>query len=162
MLWDDRDSLYGELTTYKLHYFLQDGTVEILEVHSANSGRDPYPLLLKKQKLPKKSGGLLKKNEKKLEGINEAENYFAVVGQFSKLNCLISIGQEMAILFLFQKLTTNSPDMAREEILVSARFFTRSTHHLLPLRSFALKVSTPRMTSKLAQQYLSSARTVSF
>jgi hypothetical protein len=36
-----------------LNYFLADGTVEVKEVRFQNSGRDPFPLLLKKQKLAK-------------------------------------------------------------------------------------------------------------
>mmetsp|Transcript_6457 Transcript_6457/g.19005 ORF Transcript_6457/g.19005 Transcript_6457/m.19005 type:complete len:323 (-) Transcript_6457:120-1088(-) len=42
---------------FKLHYFLYDNTIEILTVHSPNSGRDNYPLLLKRARLPKPSGG---------------------------------------------------------------------------------------------------------
>lgn len=52
VLWDDQD-LYGEKRPYILHYFLGDDTVEILEVRQANSGRDPFPAFLKRQKLPK-------------------------------------------------------------------------------------------------------------
>jgi len=39
---------------YILHYYLADDTLEIREVNFANSGRDPFPLLLKRQKLPRK------------------------------------------------------------------------------------------------------------
>jgi len=38
---------------YIIHYYLADNTIEIREVNFANSGRDPFPLLLKRQKLPK-------------------------------------------------------------------------------------------------------------
>jgi hypothetical protein len=38
-----------------LNYFLADDTVEVKEVRFQNSGKDPFPLLLKKQKLPKKA-----------------------------------------------------------------------------------------------------------
>lgn len=51
--WDDRNSLYGDMQQFKLHYFLTDDTVECLQVYGANCGRDPYPLLLKRRKLPK-------------------------------------------------------------------------------------------------------------
>jgi hypothetical protein len=34
-------------------YFLEDDTVEILEVHENNSGRDPFPMLLKRGPLAK-------------------------------------------------------------------------------------------------------------
>ena len=39
---------------YIIHYFLSDDTVEIREVNYNNSGRDPFPLLLTRNKLPKK------------------------------------------------------------------------------------------------------------
>lgn len=55
--WDDSASLYGDVQLFKLHYFLYDDTVEVLAVHAADSGRDKYPLLLKRAKLPKPAGG---------------------------------------------------------------------------------------------------------
>ncbi|XP_037068450.1 EF-hand domain-containing protein 1-like [Pollicipes pollicipes] len=51
---DDRDELYGELRKYILLYYLADDTIEILEVHKKNDGRDPFPCLLRRQKVPKK------------------------------------------------------------------------------------------------------------
>lgn len=53
-LWDDSDSLYGETRPVTIQYYLVDDTVEIREVHEANSGRDPFPILMRRQKLPKK------------------------------------------------------------------------------------------------------------
>jgi hypothetical protein len=50
--WSD-DSMYGERRTYVVHYFLADDTVEVREVHEANSGRDPFPALLQRSRLPK-------------------------------------------------------------------------------------------------------------
>lgn len=50
--WDD-DKMYGEIRPYIVHYFLADDTVEVQEVAIPNSGRDPFPSLLKRQKLPK-------------------------------------------------------------------------------------------------------------
>lgn len=52
-VWDDRNKLYGDRRPYVLHYFLSDDTVEILEVNEPNSGCDPFPLMLKRSKLPK-------------------------------------------------------------------------------------------------------------
>ncbi len=46
-------ALYGETRPYVLNYFLADDTVEVMEVSSSMSGRDPFPALLKKQRLPK-------------------------------------------------------------------------------------------------------------
>ena len=53
ILWCD-DTLEGGYNTYTLNYFLVDSKVEVKEIRFQNSGRDPFPLLLKKQKLPKK------------------------------------------------------------------------------------------------------------
>jgi len=50
--WDD-DKMYGEIRPYIVHFFLADNTVEIQEVAIPNAGRDPFPSLLKRQKLPK-------------------------------------------------------------------------------------------------------------
>jgi len=50
--WDDL-SMYGETMLYILHYFLADGTCEVLEVREQNSGRDHFPALLKRNKMPK-------------------------------------------------------------------------------------------------------------
>eukprot|EP00823_Brevimastigomonas_motovehiculus_P004863 TRINITY_DN3324_c0_g1_i1.p1 TRINITY_DN3324_c0_g1~~TRINITY_DN3324_c0_g1_i1.p1 ORF type:complete len:608 (-),score=185.75 TRINITY_DN3324_c0_g1_i1:312-2135(-) len=50
--WDDKD-LFGEKRPYVLHYYLADDTVEIVEIQQANSGRDPFPALLKRQRLPR-------------------------------------------------------------------------------------------------------------
>jgi len=38
---------------FVVHFFLADDTVEVLEVKEPNSGRDPFPALLKRMKLPK-------------------------------------------------------------------------------------------------------------
>jgi len=51
-VWDDRGALYGDRRPYVLHYFLADDTVEILEVNEPNSGRDPFPVMLKRAELP--------------------------------------------------------------------------------------------------------------
>ncbi|XP_007934335.1 EF-hand domain-containing protein 1 [Orycteropus afer afer] len=52
-IWDDTDSMFGECRTYIIHYYLVDDTVEIREVHERNNGRDPFPLLVNRQRLPK-------------------------------------------------------------------------------------------------------------
>ncbi|KAF1371829.1 hypothetical protein PFLUV_G00273430 [Perca fluviatilis] len=53
-LWDDADSLFGETRPVTIQYYLVDDTVEIREIHKPNSGRDPFPILMRRQKLPKK------------------------------------------------------------------------------------------------------------
>ena len=71
-IWDDRDNMFGELKPHVsgdsdhdvgfkwpafpfqiIHYFLADDTIEIREVHEPNDGRDPFPVLLCRQKLAK-------------------------------------------------------------------------------------------------------------
>ncbi|KAJ7988088.1 hypothetical protein DPEC_G00320000 [Dallia pectoralis] len=52
-LWDNTESLYGETRPVTIHYYLVDDSVEIREVHQHNSGRDPFPVLLRRQRLPK-------------------------------------------------------------------------------------------------------------
>ncbi|KAA0708260.1 EF-hand domain-containing protein 1 [Triplophysa tibetana] len=52
-LWDDSDSLYGEKRPVTIHYYLVDDSVEICEHQVPNSGRDPFPVLLHRQKIPK-------------------------------------------------------------------------------------------------------------
>lgn len=53
-VWDDREQLYGDYRPYILHMYLEDDTVEVLEVHEPNSGRDPFPMFLRRSRLPKK------------------------------------------------------------------------------------------------------------
>ncbi|XP_060947992.1 EF-hand domain-containing protein 1-like [Limanda limanda] len=52
-LWDDAHRLYRETRTVIIHYYLADDTVEIREVHEQNSGRDPFPVVMCRQRLPK-------------------------------------------------------------------------------------------------------------
>ncbi|XP_055729191.1 EF-hand domain-containing protein 1 isoform X1 [Salvelinus fontinalis] len=52
-LWDHTDTLYGEARPVTIQYYLVDDSVEIREVHEPNSGRDPFPVLLRRQRLPK-------------------------------------------------------------------------------------------------------------
>jgi hypothetical protein len=54
LLWNDT-TLEGGFNYFTLNYFLADDTVEVKELRFQNSGRDPFPLLLRKQKLPKKA-----------------------------------------------------------------------------------------------------------
>ncbi|KAI9183565.1 hypothetical protein H9P43_004483 [Blastocladiella emersonii ATCC 22665] len=48
-VWEDE----RELREFVMHYYLVDDCVEVREVHQPNDGRDPCPLLLKRQPLPK-------------------------------------------------------------------------------------------------------------
>lgn len=51
--WDDMSYDGGE-KFYTLNYFLSDSSVEVKEINTQNSGRFPFPMLLKRQKLAKK------------------------------------------------------------------------------------------------------------
>uniref|UniRef100_A0A7S4NJR6 EF-hand domain-containing protein n=1 Tax=Guillardia theta TaxID=55529 RepID=A0A7S4NJR6_GUITH len=51
--WDDRSSMFGQKLEYIINYFLQDDKIEVLEVKQQNSGRDPFPKLVKKQRVPR-------------------------------------------------------------------------------------------------------------
>uniref|UniRef100_A0A3Q3AYU3 EF-hand domain (C-terminal) containing 1 n=1 Tax=Kryptolebias marmoratus TaxID=37003 RepID=A0A3Q3AYU3_KRYMA len=53
-LWDDIDSLYGDTRPVIIHYYLVDDTVEIREIHERNSGRDPFPVVMRRLRVPKK------------------------------------------------------------------------------------------------------------
>ncbi|KFZ52825.1 EF-hand domain-containing protein 1, partial [Podiceps cristatus] len=52
-MWDDTNSTFGENRPYVIHYYLADDTVEVREVYKPNDGRDPFPILIKRQRLPK-------------------------------------------------------------------------------------------------------------
>lgn len=45
--------MFGEIRKYLIHYYLVDDSVEIRECHQPNDGRDPFPVLLRRGKLPK-------------------------------------------------------------------------------------------------------------
>lgn len=51
-MWNDT-TLCGGTNYYKMNYFLADDTVEVKEVRRQNNGKDPFPLLLRRSKLPK-------------------------------------------------------------------------------------------------------------
>jgi len=52
--WDDA-TLYGARLYFVIHYYLADNTVEINEAHARNSGRDGYPIFLKRGPLYKQN-----------------------------------------------------------------------------------------------------------
>lgn len=52
-IYDDSSSLYGDVMCYTIQFYLSNNKVEVLENPSPNSGRDPFPKLLKKQRLLK-------------------------------------------------------------------------------------------------------------
>jgi EF-hand domain-containing protein 1 len=48
--WDDRDSAYGDLRKFKMHIFLTDNSVELVEMHSPNSGFERFTTFMSRQK----------------------------------------------------------------------------------------------------------------
>jgi hypothetical protein len=50
-VWDDRDMRFGEMRPFIFHYFLVDDTLQIREVHTPNDERDPFPVLLQRQRV---------------------------------------------------------------------------------------------------------------
>jgi len=52
--WDDTTP-YGARIYFIIHYFLADNTVDINEAHCRNSGRDAYPMFMKRGPLSKKN-----------------------------------------------------------------------------------------------------------
>ncbi|CAN0207995.1 unnamed protein product [Lampetra fluviatilis] len=55
-VWDDKES--GEVRPVVLQYYLVDDTLEVREVHQPNDGRDPFPVLLRRQRIPKDRGSI--------------------------------------------------------------------------------------------------------
>jgi len=51
IMWNDT-TLCGGVNYYRLNYFLADGTIEVKEIRKQNNGKDPFPLLLRRSKLP--------------------------------------------------------------------------------------------------------------
>ncbi|KAL0480787.1 EF-hand domain-containing family member efhc2 [Acrasis kona] len=51
--WDDRENLYGDFRHFVLEYYLADDTTKISELNPPNSGRDPFPVFVKRQRIPK-------------------------------------------------------------------------------------------------------------
>lgn len=54
-VWDDRRD-YGKLRRFKVHFYLSDSKIDICEKFDPNSGFDPTPKLMDKQKFLKKQG----------------------------------------------------------------------------------------------------------
>lgn len=75
--YDVRDRLYGDLLTYVLDYFLEDDTIEFKEVHAANSGRDPFPKLLRRGRVLKKwAESLTDEQDRGVEEPTGRESYY--------------------------------------------------------------------------------------
>ncbi|CAF1645758.1 unnamed protein product [Adineta ricciae] len=77
-VWDDSESLYGDVRNFVVHYFLSDDTMEVREILPPNSGRDAPPTFLSRKKLPKDFEGL------RLPGENAPRTVLNVFGQLNK------------------------------------------------------------------------------
>lgn len=49
--WDDTDQSYGDLRKFKMHVFLTDYSVELIEMHAPNSGFDRFATFMSRQKV---------------------------------------------------------------------------------------------------------------
>lgn len=52
-VWDDRREVYGDRRPYVVHFYLADDTLEVLEVHEGNGGRDPFPAFIARAPMPR-------------------------------------------------------------------------------------------------------------
>lgn len=52
-IWDDRSQMFGEQREFVIQYYLVNDTMEVREVHKANDGRDPFPVLITRHRIPK-------------------------------------------------------------------------------------------------------------
>lgn len=55
--WDDTATLYGEMHYFTLYYFVSDSTIEVVEKPGVNTGRDPFPSFVRRQKMMKPKRG---------------------------------------------------------------------------------------------------------
>jgi len=53
-IWDEREQLYGEVRKFLVHFYMADDTLEIREMHTPNNGRDPFPILVSRQRFPRR------------------------------------------------------------------------------------------------------------
>jgi hypothetical protein len=76
-VWDDRDTKFGELRRFRVHYYLADDSVEILERLPPNSGRDSSSTFLARQKLPMEIVSMGKPGDKPTRTVlNVIGNFF--------------------------------------------------------------------------------------
>lgn len=70
-VWDDRERVYGDRLFFRVHYFLSDDTMEVLEEHKVNSGRDRFPALLKRQRV----SSTLSYNDDRSRGVEDDNGF---------------------------------------------------------------------------------------
>ena len=52
-VWEEKDLMSHDMRPFIIQYYLVDDTMEVREVHKPNDGRDPFPILISRQKIPK-------------------------------------------------------------------------------------------------------------
>jgi hypothetical protein len=57
--WDDSTNLFGDRREFTIFYFLADDTIEIVECIGSNSGRDPFPKFIRRQRIPRQFQGVI-------------------------------------------------------------------------------------------------------
>eukprot|EP00756_Hemistasia_phaeocysticola_P015571 Hpha_TRINITY_DN15419_c0_g7::TRINITY_DN15419_c0_g7_i1::g.177425::m.177425 len=55
--WDDRSKLNGDHRLFHLYYFLADDSIEVTEMNPQNSGQDPFPSFVRRQRIIKQETG---------------------------------------------------------------------------------------------------------
>jgi len=106
---------------YIIHYYLADDTIEIREVNFPNSGKDPFPLLLKRQKFPRKltlnqPGQTFHDDFLKLEEIKYGESFEVFGRKFFILGC-----DQYTHDYMLQKLGVDFPLGTSEQVKIIER-----------------------------------------
>ncbi|ESO02389.1 hypothetical protein HELRODRAFT_65269 [Helobdella robusta] len=52
-IWDDNDQFHKHLRTVVLQFYLSDDTMDVKEIHHQNDGRDLFPFIVSRHKIPK-------------------------------------------------------------------------------------------------------------
>lgn len=105
-IWDDTENLYGDVTEYTLIYHLRDDTIEIFAVPTQNSGKEQFPRLLKRGKLPIEVGARTLEANIKLtskEDFHHWTNLYIGVGVFVYARNLIIVDADQSTRDFYMK-----------------------------------------------------------
>eukprot|EP00759_Apiculatamorpha_spiralis_P021134 PhF_6_TR26168/c0_g1_i2/m.37158 len=123
-VWDDTSSLNGDKRYYNFYYFLADDTIEVIEESENNSGRDPFPSFVRRQKVPKVETGKFENPSASLTFANRKETVASYTDADLRVGAtLVIFGRKF---FLYEC------DAATEEYL-------RSTYGLTDFAPIAIK-----------------------
>ncbi|KAI8803222.1 hypothetical protein BJ742DRAFT_857699 [Cladochytrium replicatum] len=132
-IWDDRDSMFGEVREFVMHYYLVDDCVEVREIQKPNNGRDPFPILLRRQQLPKAFIDL--------PAINDTAKYtwkdFRIGSVINVLGrkFLIRDCDEYTATFYEERLGLNMKDIKRDAVGLE-EWFRFHEHEMPPYNGF--------------------------